>query len=125
MTTRTYKNSHLLSGTMMWLEVLSTTVSLRIFTLENIWFSVISHPHLDFRIWATAGAKHHHQRRSLLYEVRPEMATRPTVSIAGADGKPLGDTCPLPKVFTAPIRPDIVQSVLPLFEGPQANLTQE
>lgn len=39
------------------------------------------------------------------------MASRPTVSIATADGKPSGATQPLPAVFTAPIRPDIVQYV--------------
>ncbi|PGH12423.1 hypothetical protein AJ80_06730 [Polytolypa hystricis UAMH7299] len=39
------------------------------------------------------------------------MASRPTVSIASADGKPSGQTHPLPAVFLSPIRPDIVQSV--------------
>ncbi|KAI5798366.1 ribosomal protein L4 domain-containing protein [Pyronema domesticum] len=39
------------------------------------------------------------------------MASRPTVSILGADGKQTGETTPLPAVFKAPIRPDIVQSV--------------
>ncbi|KAJ5708905.1 60S ribosomal protein L4-A [Penicillium malachiteum] len=39
------------------------------------------------------------------------MATRPTVSIATAEGKPSGATYPLPSVFTAPIRSDIVQQV--------------
>ncbi|KAM5441593.1 60S ribosomal protein L4B [Microsporum ferrugineum] len=39
------------------------------------------------------------------------MASRPTVSIATAEGKPSGATHPLPTVFLAPIRPDIVQSV--------------
>ncbi|KAI1007639.1 60S ribosomal protein [Podosphaera aphanis] len=39
------------------------------------------------------------------------MASRPTVSILSAEGKPTGSTHPLPKVFTAPIRPDIVQAV--------------
>ena len=37
------------------------------------------------------------------------MATRPTVTIATADGKPSGSTHPLPAVFRSPIRPDIVQ----------------
>jgi len=37
------------------------------------------------------------------------MATRPTVTIATADGKPSGATHPLPTVFLSPIRPDIVQ----------------
>ena len=37
------------------------------------------------------------------------MTTRPTVTIASAEGKPSGDTHPLPDVFKAPIRPDIVQ----------------
>ncbi|KAK2814084.1 hypothetical protein FQN50_000488 [Emmonsiellopsis sp. PD_5] len=39
------------------------------------------------------------------------MASRPTVSIATAEGKPSGASHPLPAVFSAPIRPDIVQSV--------------
>ncbi|KAJ5146381.1 uncharacterized protein N7515_000945 [Penicillium bovifimosum] len=39
------------------------------------------------------------------------MASRPTVSIATAEGKPSGATHPLPSVFSAPIRPDIVQQV--------------
>ena len=39
------------------------------------------------------------------------MASRPTVSILGADGKPGSQTYPLPNVFRAPIRPDIVQYV--------------
>ena len=37
------------------------------------------------------------------------MATRPTVAIASHDGTPSGSTHPLPAVFKAPIRPDIVQ----------------
>jgi len=39
------------------------------------------------------------------------MASRPTVTILSADGTASGATHPLPKVFTAPIRPDIVQTV--------------
>ncbi|CAF9915193.1 hypothetical protein IMSHALPRED_002370 [Imshaugia aleurites] len=39
------------------------------------------------------------------------MATRPTVTIASHDGNPSGSTHPLPAVFKAPIRPDIVQTV--------------
>ncbi|PLB42309.1 60S ribosomal protein uL4 [Aspergillus candidus] len=39
------------------------------------------------------------------------MASRPTVSIATAEGKPSGATATLPAVFNAPIRPDIVQQV--------------
>ncbi|CAG8051356.1 unnamed protein product [Penicillium salamii] len=39
------------------------------------------------------------------------MASRPTVSIATAEGKPSGASHPLPTVFSAPIRPDIVQQV--------------
>ncbi|MCJ1229559.1 hypothetical protein MMC12_006226 [Toensbergia leucococca] len=39
------------------------------------------------------------------------MSTRPTVTIAKADGTPSGSTHPLPAVFKSPIRPDIVQSV--------------
>ncbi|KAJ5398638.1 hypothetical protein N7465_009127 [Penicillium sp. CMV-2018d] len=39
------------------------------------------------------------------------MASRPTVSIATAAGKPSGASHPLPTVFSAPIRPDIVQHV--------------
>ena len=41
------------------------------------------------------------------------MATRPTVSVASAEGERLKETIPLPSVFTAPIRPDIVQYVPP------------
>lgn len=37
------------------------------------------------------------------------MASRPTVSIATAEGKPSGATHTLPTVFNAPIRVDIVQ----------------
>jgi large subunit ribosomal protein L4e len=39
------------------------------------------------------------------------MASRPTVSIIGKDGAPTGATHAIPAVFTAPIRPDIVQQV--------------
>lgn len=39
------------------------------------------------------------------------MASRPTVTILKADGTASGETHPLPKVFNAPIRPDIVQTV--------------
>ncbi|KAJ5304186.1 uncharacterized protein N7443_003846 [Penicillium atrosanguineum] len=39
------------------------------------------------------------------------MASRPTVSIATAEGKPSGASQPLPAVFGAPIRSDIVQQV--------------
>lgn len=39
------------------------------------------------------------------------MASRPTVTVFGADGKPTGATEVLPKVFSAPIRPDIVKHV--------------
>lgn len=39
------------------------------------------------------------------------MASRPTVSIIGKDGKPSGSTHAIPAVFGAPIRPDIVQQV--------------
>ncbi|KAK0626562.1 ribosomal protein L4 domain-containing protein [Immersiella caudata] len=39
------------------------------------------------------------------------MASRPTVTIIGADGKATGATQVLPKVFSAPIRPDIVKHV--------------
>ena len=35
--------------------------------------------------------------------------SRPTVSIASAEGARLDETIPLPAVFKAPIRPDIVQ----------------
>lgn len=41
------------------------------------------------------------------------MASRPTVTIATAEGKPSGATQPLPSVFSAPIRSDIVQYVEP------------
>lgn len=37
------------------------------------------------------------------------MSTRPVVTIFSAEGKPSSDTHPLPEVFKAPIRPDIVQ----------------
>ena len=37
------------------------------------------------------------------------MTTRPTVTIATAEGKASGETYPLPAVFRSPIRPDIVQ----------------
>ncbi|MCJ1397632.1 hypothetical protein MMC11_000828 [Xylographa trunciseda] len=39
------------------------------------------------------------------------MTSRPTVTIATAEGKASGKTHPLPAVFRSPIRPDIVQSV--------------
>jgi len=39
------------------------------------------------------------------------MASRPTVTILSADGTASGATHPLPRVFTSPIRPDIVQTV--------------
>ncbi|RMD41123.1 hypothetical protein DV735_g3970, partial [Chaetothyriales sp. CBS 134920] len=39
------------------------------------------------------------------------MSSRPTVGIIGGDGKATGKTHPLPAVFNAPIRPDIVQTV--------------
>lgn len=37
------------------------------------------------------------------------MTSRPTVGILGGDGKSSGKTHTLPAVFSAPIRPDIVQ----------------
>ncbi|KAI6874989.1 hypothetical protein KC318_g18390, partial [Hortaea werneckii] len=37
--------------------------------------------------------------------------SRPTVTVYGADGSATKDSAPLPNVFKAPIRPDIVQSV--------------
>jgi len=40
-----------------------------------------------------------------------KMTTRPTVTIISADGKPGDSSHPLPNVFRAPIRPDIVQQV--------------
>merc|ERR1712000_350237 len=40
-----------------------------------------------------------------------KMSSRPTVGILGADGASSGETLPLPAVFSAPIRPDIVQTV--------------
>jgi large subunit ribosomal protein L4e len=39
------------------------------------------------------------------------MTSRPTVTIIGADGAATKNTHPLPSVFKAPIRPDIVQTV--------------
>ena len=51
------------------------------------------------------------------------MASRPTVSIATAEGKPSGATQPLPTVFGAPIRPDIVQYVdIARFEDQESNV---
>jgi large subunit ribosomal protein L4e len=41
------------------------------------------------------------------------MTSRPTVSIISADGKTGEASHPLPNVFKAPIRPDIVQYALP------------
>lgn len=40
-----------------------------------------------------------------------EMASRPTVTILGADGAATGATHTIPSVFLSPIRPDIVQQV--------------
>lgn len=37
------------------------------------------------------------------------MTSRPVVTIISADGKASSNTHPLPNVFKAPIRPDIVQ----------------
>jgi large subunit ribosomal protein L4e len=39
------------------------------------------------------------------------MASRPTVTILGADGAATGNTHTIPAVFLSPIRPDIVQQV--------------
>ncbi|KAJ2842155.1 60S ribosomal protein L4B, partial [Coemansia brasiliensis] len=39
------------------------------------------------------------------------MAARPVVSVFGVNGTKLDATIPLPSVFTAPIRPDLVQFV--------------
>jgi len=39
------------------------------------------------------------------------MATRPVVTVIGADGKPSKNTSPMPAVFASPIRLDIVQQV--------------
>ena len=39
------------------------------------------------------------------------MASRPSVTIIGADGSATGNTVAFPKVFGAPIRPDIVNHV--------------
>jgi len=39
------------------------------------------------------------------------MASRPTVTILGADGKATKNTHTLPAVFSSPIRPDIVHHV--------------
>lgn len=50
-------------------------------------------------------------RRLTLDIYSTNMTTRPTVTIAGADGTPSGSTHPLPAVFRSPIRPDIVQYV--------------
>ena len=37
--------------------------------------------------------------------------TRPLVTVYGADGAATGASVPLPGVFAAPIRPDVVRSV--------------
>ena len=51
-----------------------------------------------------------------------KMSGRPTVGILGGDGKASGSTHPLPAVFSAPIRPDIVQyESLAYFLRPEAN----
>ena len=39
------------------------------------------------------------------------MASRPTVTIVGADGSATGATHTFPTVFQSPIRPDIVRQV--------------
>lgn len=41
------------------------------------------------------------------------MTSRPVVTIIGADGSASDKTHPLPNVFKAPIRPDIVQYANP------------
>jgi hypothetical protein len=48
---------------------------------------------------------------SRLVPALDKMASRPTVTVIGADGKATGATEVLPKVFGAPIRPDIVKHV--------------
>jgi large subunit ribosomal protein L4e len=40
-----------------------------------------------------------------------KMASRPTVTIIGGDGKATKNTLPIPAVFSSPIRSDIVQQV--------------
>lgn len=50
-----------------------------------------------------------------------KMSSRPTVGILGADGSSSGETHPLPAVFSAPIRPDIVQYVEKEFCPMQRN----
>merc|ERR1711939_1021117 len=40
-----------------------------------------------------------------------KMSSRPTVGILGADGASSGETLPLPAVFTAPIRSDVVAQI--------------
>jgi len=45
-----------------------------------------------------------------------KMTSRPTVTIATAEGKSSGETHPLPAVFKSPIRPDIVQYGNPVIE---------
>jgi large subunit ribosomal protein L4e len=49
------------------------------------------------------------------------MTTRPTVTVISPDGKASKDTIPLPEVFKAPIRPDIVQHVRKNQAGKQYN----
>ena len=50
------------------------------------------------------------------------MATRPTVTIASPEGKPSGSTHPLPEVFKAPIRPDVVQYEARDCQSPESML---
>lgn len=57
--------------------------------------------------WETFGLQPHHRHRPTT------MASRPTVSIATAEGKASGATQALPSVFSAPIRSDIVQYANP------------
>ncbi|OJD28394.1 hypothetical protein ACJ73_00203 [Blastomyces percursus] len=52
-----------------------------------------------------------HHRPTTTSNLSTKMASRPTVTVANAEGKPSGATHPLPAVFASPIRPDIVQSV--------------
>ena len=67
------------------------------------WFSSASEKIHSTPIWESLDLPPHQRHRTTT------MASRPTVSIATAEGKPSGATHTLPTVFNAPIRVDIVQ----------------
>lgn len=47
------------------------------------------------------------------------MAARPTVNVRGVDGAAAG-SLPLPAVFTAPIRPDVVEAIHSTYQNSDA-----